>query len=265
MKRTIKIGLFDSGIGGLSILSEVHKLLPDAEYFYVADDANAPYGPKTNGFIQERSRIITTELIELGCDLIIVACNTATAASIEKLRSLFPEMTFVGVEPFLNVFNKMPELLGKKGVVLTTVSTGNSERFKNLKIKIDPESRIEHLSLPHLANIVEKYKSPSLINESSQLRQEIEKELQDLTDKNFQFAILGCTHYPLVKNEIEEILKLQAISPCPYVAQRVFDLLKDKRHDSMIEKNVSSTFEFKSTLKNAWGKMSWNELLKITQ
>ncbi|MGZ3809074.1 MAG: glutamate racemase [Bacteriovorax sp.] len=141
-KIQVKIGVFDSGIGGFSVLNELFKAMPEASYYYVSDDANAPYGPKSDEFITERSIAITKELLAHDVELIVVACNTATAASIDLLRDKFKNLPFVGVEPYLNAYYKMPEGLSadeKKMMVLTTESTGKSERFKRLKERLDPK------------------------------------------------------------------------------------------------------------------------------
>ena len=92
------IGIFDSGAGGLSVFREIRKLLPDERYIYYSDNANCPYGEKSREFITDRARAITRFLIEKGAEVIVVACNTATAASITTLRSEFP-IEFIGMEP----------------------------------------------------------------------------------------------------------------------------------------------------------------------
>jgi glutamate racemase len=181
-----KIGLFDSGIGGFSILSELFKTLPQAEYYYISDDAHAPYGPKSDEFITARSIEISKQLMSLGVDLIVVACNTATAASVDALRSYFPNFIFVGVEPYLNAYYKIPETLNpveKKMMVLTTVSTGKSERFKRLKERLDPNSEIDHYGLPNLARIIEEYYyAPTNFSE---LTKKINDELSFLKNMNY--------------------------------------------------------------------------------
>jgi glutamate racemase len=215
-----KIGVFDSGIGGLSVLKELLKTFPEAQYYYYSDDAHAPYGPKTDEFITERSFEISQELINLGAEMIVVACNTATAASIDALRAHYTDMTFVGVEPYLNAYCK--ETTKARMAVLTTESTGKSERFKRLKERLDPHGLIDNFSLKNLARMVEEfYYNPGF---ESEFDKQLIEELVPLQDKNYTHAILGCTHYSLVKEKIEKILNLKALSPCPYVAQRVREL-----------------------------------------
>jgi len=107
--KSIKIGLFDSGIGGYTVLQELFRLMPQADFYYISDDANAPYGPKSDEFITERTIAISDTLLQQNVDLIVVACNTATAASIDALRAHNPNFKIVGVEPYLNAYYKMPE------------------------------------------------------------------------------------------------------------------------------------------------------------
>ncbi len=148
------IGVFDSGIGGFSILKELFKIIPAATYYYYSDEAHAPYGAKSDAYITDRCIAITQMLLDKGAEIIVVACNTATASSIEALRAYFKNVEFVGVEPYLNAYSKTPGT-NNKMVVLTTESTGNSERFKKLKTKLDPHQTIDHLSLKNLATMIE--------------------------------------------------------------------------------------------------------------
>lgn len=252
--KTKKIGIFDSGIGGFSVLAELFQVLPEASYYYVSDDAHAPYGPKSDEFITERAIVITQELLARGVDLIVVACNTATAASIDQLREKFKSIPFVGVEPFLNAYYKMPEGLRddeKKMMVLTTESTGKSERFKRLKDRLDPQSQIDHYSLKNMARLIEEYYYH--LGEGSELekifQQNLEDELSFLKSQNYSYAILGCTHYPLVRNRIEKFLNLKTISPCSHVAQRVSDLTKSVEQDAH---QPEKFFHFLSTTNNLW-------------
>jgi glutamate racemase len=245
-----KIGIFDSGIGGFSVLNELFKLLPEATYYYISDDANAPYGPKSDQFITDRAIEITNELLKNGVELIVVACNTATASSIDYLRDNFKSIPFVGVEPYLNAYYKMPDALEaheRKMMVLTTESTGKSERFKRLKDRLDPDSQIDHYSLANLARLIEEYYyHPS---DRLDFETKVEQELHFLKEKNYYYAILGCTHYPLVKDEIEKILNLKTISPCLHVAQRVADLLRPKEKSSILSEDY---FHYLSTSNNLW-------------
>lgn len=244
-KNIHKIGVFDSGIGGYSVLGDLLKVFPEAHYYYYSDDAHAPYGPKSDEYITARTFVITDELIKKGAQMIVVACNTATASSIDTLRATYPDMIFVGVEPYLNAYYK--ETGPSKMAVLTTESTGKSERFKRLKERLDPKGFIDHYSLKNLARMVEVfYRDPSYEAEFDKL---LDLELEPLKGKNYTHAILGCTHYPLVEDKIIERLHLKTLSPGPYVAQRVRDL-SVKPGETPAE--IENTFEFYSSSKPEW-------------
>ena len=243
--KTHKIGVFDSGIGGFSVLSDLIRVFPEAHFFYFSDDAHAPYGPKSDEYITKRTFTITDELIKKGAEMIVVACNTATASSIDALRTHYPKIVFVGVEPYLKAYYN--ESGPSKMAVLTTESTGKSERFKRLKERLDPKGFIDHYSLRNLARMIENfYRDPSDEREFDRL---LVIELEALKDKNYTHAILGCTHYPLVKEKIEAVLNLKTLSPSPYVAQRVRDLSVGQGDT---ETFVSDTFDFYSSSKPEW-------------
>lgn len=254
MFKAKKIGVFDSGIGGFSVLAELFNVLPEAEYFYISDDANAPYGPKSDEFITERTVAMTEELLKLGVELVVIACNTATASSIDQLREKFKGVPFVGVEPYLNAYYKMPEGVAdheKKMMVLTTESTGKSERFKRLKERLDPNSQIDHFSLKNLARLIEEYYHLPQHNAEIEATfyKNVEDELQFLKSQNYSYAILGCTHYPLIREKIESFLKLKTISPCKHVALRV----KDLTHPGEItQKHSEDIFNYLSSSNNLW-------------
>ncbi len=264
VNREIRIGVFDSGIGGFSVLGELFKVLPEATYYYISDDANAPYGPKSDEFITQRAFAITQELLSVGVELIVVACNTATAASIDALREKFRDIPFVGVEPYLNVYYKIPEgstEAQKKMMVLTTESTGRSERFKRLKERLDPKSQIDHFSLKNLARLIEEfYYSQKTQTDSEEFQKNFEEEMVFLKDQNYAFAILGCTHYPLVKDRLEKFLNLKAISPDAHVAQRVLSLITGEGVSQSDEGKPKKTFYFFSSKNNQWIEKERSEL-----
>jgi glutamate racemase len=244
-----KIGVFDSGIGGFSVLGELFKAMPAASYFYISDEAFAPYGPKSDELITERCLSITRELLLQGVELIVVACNTATAASIDTLRLKFNNIPFVGVEPYLNAYYKMPEgptSAEKKMMVLTTESTGKSERFKRLKERLDPDSQIDHYSLKNMARLIENYYYHS--ENSEEFKKDFEAELEPLKAHHYAYAILGCTHYPLVRKQIEDYLHVKTISPDAHVAQRVLSLCTPIHQ----EEGNENFFQYLSTTNNQW-------------
>lgn len=228
-----KIGVFDSGIGGFSILKELFRQIPNSEFYYYCDEAHAPYGNKTDDYILQRSIHIVDELLRKNVNLIVIACNTATAASIDTLRMQYPDTLFVGVEPYLNAYSK-EHLENAKIAVLTTESMGNSPRFKKLKAKFDPNENITLFPLKTLARGIDDYYFKK-INEKD-FNELIKNELSPIKDKGYTHAILGCTHYPLVKDKIENYLQIKTLSPCPFVATRVKELLSHSDSAQTIQK-----------------------------
>jgi len=260
-----RIGFYDSGIGGLSVLRETKRLLPECEYLYVADDEYAPYGDKDSAFIIERGRTILSLLESQGCQMIVVACNTATAAGIDQWRQ---ELTIplVGVEPYLNALNKHPELknTGHKTLVMTTVRTSKSDRFLELRKRLDPEQKLIYTAMPGLASLIEQ----AFYNKTAtgrELEQVLEQELSPLKKYGATHAILGCTHYPLIQKKIEQVLQLRAISPCQSVAQRVKELAEQKSLSPgtgqlPIAGDFSTSFAFYSSKEKQWKEVNFESL-----
>ena len=254
-----KIGLFDSGIGGFSILKDLMGLNPGLSFYYIADEAFLPYGEKSEEFIRKRCEEVVEALIEKKVDLIVVACNTATALGIQSLRERFSNMPFVGVEPYLNIVNQgevlscgEEALQPRRLAALITPSTKVSPRFVKLKKRVDPRGEISIFDCKNLANIVEELYANG---NSPELESKLRLELVPLKGLGFTHVILGCTHYPLVQPFIENELGCQCISPGPYVANRVKHLLEQttlKEGGSLVESGVKSTFQFLSTKSGAW-------------
>ena len=254
-----KIGLFDSGIGGFSILKDLMGLNPSLSFYYIADEAFLPYGEKSEEFIRKRCEKVVEVLIEKDVDLIVVACNTATALGIQSLRERFCGMPFVGVEPYLNIVNQgevlssgCKTLKPRRLAALITPSTKVSPRFVELKKRVDPKGEISIFDCKNLANIVEELYSRG---NSRELERRLRLELGPLKGLGFTHVILGCTHYPLVQSFIEKELGCQCISPGPYVAKRVEHLLDGvtlKKSGSCVARSGNSTFQFLSTKSGAW-------------
>ena len=245
------IGLFDSGIGGFSVLSEILKLLPQVDTYYISDDAHSPYGDKSEAYILARAHELTRKLCEeKKVDLIIVACNTATAVAIADLRKTYPDFPFVGIEPYLNIQKRFSsDDPNRRFVVLTTARAGKTEKFQKLKEMLDPDHRIDHYGMERLATLIEQAYYSGVTEE---LKAQIALDLLPLKEKKYTHAILGCTHYPLIAHFIEEYLQVECINPAPYVALRAKNLLLQA--GKVQEENVAGTgkFYFLSTKENRW-------------
>ena len=215
------VGIFDSGVGGLSVLKELRKLLPDEHYLYFSDNAFCPYGGKPAGEIIERARVITDFLISKGASIIVVACNTATAAAISYLRDNYP-IPFIGMEPAVK-----PAALGTNtGVigVLATAGTLSASKYLNTKGKYEDDVRIEE----HVGEgFVELVENGDL--DSDNTRKVVERSLRPLLDCGADKIVLGCTHYPFLMNVIKEIAGegVEVIDPAPSIARRLSEVMSE--------------------------------------
>lgn len=219
MSERMTIGIFDSGVGGLSVLREVRKAVPHARIVYYADTANCPYGPKGEAFVLERSRAITGELLGMGAELIVIACNTATAASIATLREEMPAVPFVGLEPAVKTASGST----KTGVVgvLATRGTLGGEKYLTAKERFCGSVKVvEHEG----CGFVELVESLRLDGPSTEAT--VRASLQPLLDEGADTIVLGCTHYPFLLPVMQRIAPegVEFIDPAPAVACRVADL-----------------------------------------
>ncbi|OUR94063.1 glutamate racemase [Halobacteriovorax marinus] len=234
------IGIFDSGIGGFSILKEIHQIAPQLNVFYVADEQYAPYGEKKKSEIIERSKLIVDELLKQSVDLIVVACNTATAMAIDELRKCY-SIPFVGVEPFVNALSKLEWQSDDKACVITTELMSTSARFQGLKDRYDSDKKLDYFVTKNLAALIEKFYADQ---DEQSLERSLVSEFSFLDTKSYTHIILGCTHYPLIGQQISKVTGLETLSPCSFVADRVFDLLKD---DLVKNSSPKSSFQFSKT------------------
>ncbi|MFC3702143.1 glutamate racemase [Reinekea marina] len=189
------IGVFDSGIGGLTVLSSIYKLMPESPLIYVADQAHAPYGNLSDALLLKRCRLITSWLEAQGCTLVVIACNTATAMAIDTLRKEFT-VPIVGVEPGIKpaAISSQSRCVG----ILATENTVASGRYKRLLERFMPSVSIASQGCPGLADAIEQG-SHSI---DSLLQQYSKPLLQAGADQ----IVLGCTHYPLVMQRLQKIV-----------------------------------------------------------
>lgn len=219
-KMAKTIGVFDSGAGGLSVLRELLKAIPDARYIYYSDNANCPYGDKSPEFVTQRACAIAELLMEKGAQLIVVACNTATAAAISTLRARYT-IPFVGMEPAVK-----PAALGtESGVigVLATAGTLKGSLYLDTKQKYTSDVKIiEGVG----RGFVELVESGDL--SSARAEQICRTALQPLLDAGADRIVLGCTHYPFLLPTLKKLASgynVTFIDPAPAVASRAAQLL----------------------------------------
>jgi len=213
------IGIFDSGVGGLSIWKDINQLLPNESTIYIADSSNAPYGEKSKKKITELSIKNTELLLAQNCKLIVVACNTATTNSIKKLRETYP-IPFIGIEPATK-HAAINTKTGKIGI-LATKGTLASELFLNTSEKYRGDVEIIESIGTGLVTIVE---SGNLDNAELLLRE----YLQPMIDKNVDNIVLGCSHYPFLSSLIKRIIPpgVTIIDSGEAVAKQTENILKD--------------------------------------
>lgn len=193
MKNT-KIGFFDSGIGGVTVLRECLKLVPNFSYIYYSDSINNPYGDKSKEKVLEIASNIVEYLIDNGCNIIVIACNTASAISVEHLRRNYPDIWFVAIEPAVKCAY---DNLEDNTLIMATKGTMDSERFHNLYNKYHRKN-FYLKSCIGLANLIEQ-------GNSSKIKKYLKQNINEYKGK-VNSVVLGCTHYPLIKDEIREIL-----------------------------------------------------------
>ncbi|MDR2126832.1 MAG: glutamate racemase [Prevotellaceae bacterium] len=206
------IGIFDSGVGGISVWKELYGLMPHQDFVYVADSAYCPYGRKPEGEIIERAEKISKFLIKKNADIIVVACNTATAAAIKYLRLHFA-VPFVGMEPAV----KPAIAESKSGTVgvLATAGTFKGSLYLNTRTKFAANVKIIEQTGDGLVELVESGKIHE--HETKLL---LQKYINPVIAAGADHLVLGCTHYPFLIEAIKEITnnKITIINPAPAVA-----------------------------------------------
>lgn len=215
------IGIFDSGVGGLSVLRTIQKLLPYENLIYLGDQAHIPYGPRPKAQIQTFAFEITSFLLHQGAKLIVVACNTASAAALVELRQNFPDVPFVGMEPAVKPAAETTKS-GKVGV-LATPTTFDGELYASVVERFAKNVRIFQDTCPGLVELIEAGDV-----HGGRTRQILEKGLQPMLTEGIDTIVMGCTHYPFVIPLIQSITgsEVRIIDPAPAIAQQARRLLK---------------------------------------
>jgi glutamate racemase len=227
------IGVFDSGIGGLSVLQSLRQALPNERFVYLADTAHAPYGEKSDHAVRERSHAITHYLLEqYPVKALVVACNTATAAAIDELRASHPQLPLVGVEPAL----KPAALLTRTGHVgvMATRGTVSSDRFARLLALVKDQARFEVCACNGLALAIEQTTWPALhlqaVADVSRLLKNCIRSLGVFGTGPGQIdtLVLGCTHYVFAAQALQQLVGqgVQLVSTGDAVARQTRRLLE---------------------------------------
>lgn len=237
------IGIFDSGIGGLSVFREIYKLLPRQRYAYYADSAHCPYGGKSREYVEDRARIITDFLLEKGADIIVVACNTATAAAIATLRSEYSDpkneevrqkvlrltsgrrdhIKFIGMEPAVKPASEHTEtgIIG----VLATAGTLSGNKYKTTRETFAKGvTVVEHVG-DGFVELVEKG-----LTGGSEAEATVRNSIMPLLKSGADTIVLGCTHYPFLSETISKIAgpDIKIIDPAPAVARHLVEVMNEE-------------------------------------
>lgn len=216
------IGIFDSGIGGLSVLRQIHAMLPDENLVYMADQAHVPYGSRSISEVQQFSEAISRFLLAQDAKLVVVACNTASAAALSFLRQRFSQVPFVGMEPAVKPAAQSTRT-GKVGV-LATEGTFASERYADLMARFAQDVEVFESPCPGLVNLIERGR----FDETVPLLQEV---VQPMLAVDVDTLVLGCTHYPFVIPLLQKVAgtAVSIIDPAPAVARQVKRVLMQRR------------------------------------
>ena len=214
------IGVFDSGVGGLSVLRAMRELMPEEPVIYFGDQGHVPYGPRRLGQVRDFSEAITRFLLEQDAKLIVVACNTASAAALHYLRDTFPEVLFVGMEPAVKpaAEHTRSGLVG----VLATPATFQGELYASVLERFANGVQVLQDTCSGLVGQIEFGNLGG-----NETRAILEKALRPMLDRGIDTVVLGCTHYPFVIPLIEQIVgeNVRVIDPAPAVAKQVQRLL----------------------------------------
>ena len=218
------IGIFDSGIGGVTVLREIIKLLPNENYIYYSDSINNPYGDKSDEEILAICDRIVKRLLENNCKAIVIACNTASAKAVNFLRNKYEKIPIIAIEPAYKMVHDYA--YDNPTLVMATKGTIESEKF-NLLYKKYNNHKTYLYPCVGLADIIEQ-------GDKERIKEYLNKNLGIYKGK-VKNVVLGCTHYPIVQREIEEVLgKVKFFNGAPNLAIHLKEILKEKQ---MLENN----------------------------
>ena len=228
------IGIFDSGVGGLTIYKEIRDLLPNENILYVGDSKNAPYGNKSEEEVKKCIFEIVDNMVNEGVKAIVFACNTATSIAVNDVREKYKDLIIIGIEPAIKL---ALDNGNNKILVLATTNTLKLEKYKNLVERLDAEENLIPIDLPGLS---------SLIDNGDLNNKEIDLLLKNKLKPYIGIVdsiVLGCTHYPFVKDKIQSILNVPIYDGSVGTAKELKRRLEEK---NLLSNNEGITI-FKST------------------
>ncbi len=198
-KRSMPIGFFDSGVGGLSVLKSALEIMPNENYIYFGDSINAPYGTKTVSEVKELTYKAVGFLLDKGAKALVIACNTATSAAVASLRVDYKDIPIVGIEPAVKPAVRLNS--NKEIIIMATPMTIQEKKLNNLIDKFKDEAKIVPMPCVGLVEFIEggDYKS-------DKLKEYIREKYQYYNKEEIGAIVLGCTHYPFIKDTISEVI-----------------------------------------------------------
>ena len=226
MNKNEAIGIFDSGIGGITVLKEILKILPNENYIYYSDSRNNPYGDKSDRKINELCENIVKLFIKQKCKTIVIACNTASAKSAKYLRDRYQDIPFIAIEPAYKMVYDYA--YSEPTLVMATKGTIESEKFNLLYHTYDNHKTIL-LPCVGLADIIEE-------GNKDKIKAYLKEQLEPYRGK-VKNVVLGCTHYPLIHDDIQEVLgQVTFFNGAPYLAKHLKEILEEKDLANNMEK-----------------------------
>lgn len=198
-KRNLPVAVFDSGVGGVSVLREMVRLMPEENFYFFGDSIHAPYGTKTMEQVRQLTVDNVARMSARGMKGIVIACNTATSAAIGRLREIYTDIPVVGIEPALKPAAMEKE--GAKVLVLATPMTVQGSKFRDLVARYEKHATIIPVGCPGLMEFVEEGKL-----EGMELENYLKKLLYPYLSGKIDAVVLGCTHYPFLKKAIARVM-----------------------------------------------------------
>lgn len=230
------IGIIDSGVGGLSVASRLIEKFPNEPLIYLADSINCPYGQKTQEEIYKLSKKMIDFLLKRDIKLLIIACNTITVISIDKLRKDYPNLPIVGIVPVIKIAAEKTR--NNKIGIFSTLVTANSIYQKDLIEKYTKDCSVLNLGSATLVSLIEKL-------DFKAIDKVLEKELEVFKTTKIDTLALGCSHFPLIKNQIQQFLpNVLILDSSDAVVRQVGRILT---HNNLISTSVNSRYNFYTT------------------
>lgn len=248
MDKLGNIGIFDSGIGGITVLKEIVKIMPQENYIYYSDSKNNPYGDKSEEEVKKICDDIVQKFIGKNCKAIVIACNTASAMAKDYLRKKYKDILIFAIEPAYKMVYDYS--YNKETLVMATKGTIESEKFKLLLAKYNNNKTVL-LACTGLADLIEE-------GNKEKIKQYLNKNLKKYKNK-VENVVLGCTHYPLVQNEIKDVLgDVKFFNGAPNLAKHVKDVLEENN----LINNGEGKIEFIDSKESEQNKKRFFEILQ---